>query len=183
MVVCPEPLAAEAGAEILRRGGNAADAAVAAAFAQGVVDPIMCGIGGVATIIAHTAPTGRTITIQAKGVAGALARPDVYLSDVIAGQNVPIGETVRVRGDRNCMGYESVIVPGFVRGMAELDAWCGSGRVTWAELLAPAARLARQGFAVDLSSPTSRMCPRRPSAWPRPRHRRASICGKSVLIV
>jgi len=149
MVVCPEPLAAEAGAEILRRGGNAADAAVAAAFAQGVVDPLMCGIGGVATIIAHSAERGFTIAIQAKGVAGSLARPDIYLADVLKGQYVPIGETVRVRGDRNCMGYESVIVPGFVRGMAELIAWCGSGRVDWAEMLGPAAQLAHDGFEVD----------------------------------
>jgi gamma-glutamyltranspeptidase len=148
MVSCPEPLAADAGAEVLRRGGNAADAAVAAAFVQGVVNPLMCGIGGVATIIAHTARTGRTLSIRAKGVAGSQARPDLYLADVLGDPAAAIGATARIRGDRNCMGYESVMVPGFVRGVAELAVWCGSGRLGWPDLLEPATRLAVDGFEV-----------------------------------
>ncbi|MGH7128297.1 MAG: gamma-glutamyltransferase, partial [Planctomycetaceae bacterium] len=46
MIVCPEPLAAQAGQEIFAAGGNAVDAAVAAAFVQGVTNPLLCGIGG-----------------------------------------------------------------------------------------------------------------------------------------
>src|SRR5437667_16255 len=46
MIVCPQPLAAEVGIQILKRGGNAVDAAVAAALVQGVIDPTNCGIGG-----------------------------------------------------------------------------------------------------------------------------------------
>ena len=50
IVVCPQPKAANIGAEILERGGNAFDAAIAAAFVQMVVDPFMCGIGGMGTL-------------------------------------------------------------------------------------------------------------------------------------
>ena len=55
LVTAMHPLAAEAGVEILQRGGNAADAAVAAAFAVGVVEPFMSGVGGVACVVAHEA--------------------------------------------------------------------------------------------------------------------------------
>ena len=60
MIVCPQPAAAEAGAEVLREGGNAVDAAVTAALVQGVVDPHMCGIGGGGVMTVHLAASGRT---------------------------------------------------------------------------------------------------------------------------
>jgi len=53
LVVCPEPLAAEEGSKILARGGNAVDAAVAAAFVQAVVNPIMCGVGGFGSMLIY----------------------------------------------------------------------------------------------------------------------------------
>ena len=68
LVTAMHPLAAEAGVEILRRGGNAADAAVAAAFAVGVVEPFMSGLGGVACVVAHQAASGRTLTLDGAGV-------------------------------------------------------------------------------------------------------------------
>ena len=61
MVVCAEPPAAEAGAEILRLGGNAMDAAVAASFAQGVTNPMLCGIGGKGVMTVYQAETGELI--------------------------------------------------------------------------------------------------------------------------
>ena len=51
LVVCPQPQAANVGAAILERGGNAFDAAIATAFVQMVVDPFMCGIGGMGTLL------------------------------------------------------------------------------------------------------------------------------------
>ena len=80
MVVCAEPLAAQVGGEILRRGGNAMDAAVATAFAQGVTDPIMCGVGGKGVMTIYWAQTGQMNNIRFWGKAGAKALPDVYAS-------------------------------------------------------------------------------------------------------
>src|SRR2546425_13346090 len=78
VIACVESLAAEAGAEILRAGGNAADAAVAAAFAQGVVDPIYCGIAGGFHGLFHDAALGRTHVVMAGGRAPLGARPDMW---------------------------------------------------------------------------------------------------------
>lgn len=145
MVVCPEPLAADAGAEVLRSGGNAMDAAFAAAVAQGVCDPMMCGIGGVGVLTGYRASTNEALCIRFHGVVGSRARPDVFAADIL---EMRPGETPQVRGHRNSMGYESVVVPGFVRGMAEgLRRW-RSGRVDLAGLLAPSVRLTRGGFEV-----------------------------------
>jgi len=64
-VVCaPQPLAVEAGADTLKRGGNAIDAALACAFVQGVVDPQMCGLGGGGVMMLHQANTGRTVELS-----------------------------------------------------------------------------------------------------------------------
>jgi len=145
MVVCPEPLAADAGAEILRRGGNAMDAAFAAAVAQCVTDPMMCGIGGVGVLTAFQASTGEASCVRFHGVVGSKARPDVFTADVLESH---AGETAQVRGHRSSMGYESVVVPGFVRGMAAgLQRW-GTGRLSLRDLVAPSVRLAREGFDV-----------------------------------
>src|ERR1051326_264833 len=78
VVTCVERLAAEAGAEMLRSGGNAADAAVATALAQGVVDPIYCGIGGGFHGIFHDAERGVTRVVMAGGRAPLAARPDMW---------------------------------------------------------------------------------------------------------
>jgi len=146
MVVCPEPLAAEVGAALLRRGGNAMDAAVGAAFAQCVVDPLHCGIAGVGVLTARAAANGEAFCVRFWGPIGSLASPDMFAADLI--ESGP-GVRPRVRGHRNRAGYQSVVVPGFVRGMAEGFRRLGSGRLGWGELLAPAARLARDGFIVD----------------------------------
>jgi gamma-glutamyltranspeptidase/glutathione hydrolase len=146
MIVCPEPLAAEAGASVLRDGGNAMDAAVAATFAQCVVDPLHCGIAGVGVLIARSGTTGETCCIRFWGPVGSLASPDMFVADLIEGRP---GERPMVRGQRNRAGHQSVVVPGFVRGMAEGFRRMSGGRLSWGALLAPAARLARDGFVVD----------------------------------
>jgi gamma-glutamyltranspeptidase / glutathione hydrolase len=80
VIVCPQPQAAEAGLEVLKEGGNAVDAAVTAAFVQGVVDPHMCGIGGCGVMTVHLAATGRSEVIEFYARAGARARPDQWTS-------------------------------------------------------------------------------------------------------
>ena len=110
VVVSVESVADEAGAEMLRRGGNATDAALATAFAQGVVDPIYCGIGGGFHGIFHDAATSTTMTVMAGGRAPAAARPDMWRP---TGR---WGALWTVEGDANRYGYQASMIPGFVRG-------------------------------------------------------------------
>ena len=77
LVTAMHPLAAEAGAEILQQGGNAADAAVAAAFAVGVVEPFMSGLGGAAYVVTYDATTGKTLTLD-----GAIELPQAATADM-----------------------------------------------------------------------------------------------------
>lgn len=142
VVACVESLAAEAGAEILRAGGNATDAAVAVAFAQGVVDPIYCGIAGGFHGLFHDAGRGETKVVMAGGRAPLASRPDMWRS---AGR---WGATWAVEGQLNRLGYQASMVPGFVRGAHAAITQFGSGRVTWKQLIEPAVRLAADGFAV-----------------------------------
>jgi gamma-glutamyltranspeptidase / glutathione hydrolase len=142
VIACVESLAAEAGAQMLRMGGNAADAAVATAFAQGVVDPIYCGVAGGFHGIFHDAASGRTQVVTAGGRAPLAARPDMWRT---TGR---WGAMWSVEGDANRLGYQASMIPGFIRGaQAALDRF-GSGRVSWPQVIEPAARLAEEGFEV-----------------------------------
>src|ERR671935_842419 len=78
MVTALHPLAAAAGLEMLRAGGNAVDAAVATAFAIGVVEPFMSGVGGVAAMVYRRASSGRTVVVDGTGTAPAAARADMF---------------------------------------------------------------------------------------------------------
>ena len=133
VVVCPEPLAATAGAEILRIGGSAIDAAVAAAYAQAVVSPAMYTVAGTGVMNIFHAPTGRHVVLDFLGRAGSLARPDMF---------VGVSPSDRV------VGYRSVAVPTFVRGTHTAFALFGSRRVSWERVLEPAIRYAEEGFLV-----------------------------------
>ena len=142
VVAAVESLAVEAGASILRAGGNAADAAIATAFAQGVVDPIYCGIGGGFHGLFRDGPSGRTLVVSAGGRAPRAVRADMWrITD-------RWGAMWRVEGERNRLGYEASLIPGFIRGAGEAFKLFGSGRVRWADLLEPAIQLAADGFDV-----------------------------------
>src|SRR5919199_6863313 len=78
MVTAMHPLAAQAGLEMLRKGGNAVDAAVATAFAIGVVEPFMSGVGGVAAMVIYNHGTGETVVVDGSSVAPARARDDMF---------------------------------------------------------------------------------------------------------
>ena len=78
MVTAMQPLAAEAGAQVLRQGGNAIDAAVATAFAIGVVEPFMSGVGGVAWLVHHEAATGTISCLDGSTVLPAAIRPEMF---------------------------------------------------------------------------------------------------------
>lgn len=144
VISCPEPLAAEAGAAILRQGGNAADAAIATVLAQGVVSPMMCGIGGGGSLVYHDGRTGQATHIAFLGHAPSKATPEMW-ADRFAGRN---GTTWQLTDRANLLGYQAQLVPGLLRGLEEAYGRFGSGRLSWAELFEPAISLAEEGFAV-----------------------------------
>lgn len=145
MVVAAHPLGAEVGAAILKRGGNAVDAAVATAFAMTVVEPFMSTIAGGGTMLVHLAKRGETIALDFNVQAPAACHESVYpLED---GLGVGLFTWRKVNGDANMYGHKSVAVPGSVAGLAlALERY---GTMDWADVLAPAIALARQGIEPD----------------------------------
>lgn len=144
IIVAPQPEAVNAGAEVLRAGGNAVDAAVTTAFAQGVVDPHQCGIGGYLLAQIDPAGDGHPIMIDAPARAGAKATPDMFERDLIGPS--PTGWGFAVKGKRNSVGYESICTPGTVAGLAQiLERW---GTISWEEAIAPAIEIAERGYVV-----------------------------------
>ena len=130
-----ETLATRAAVDTLRRGGNAVDAAVTAAAVLGVTEPFSCGIGGGGFLLLRTAG-GAVTTVDHRETAPAAMRPDSFWE---AGAPLPF----------NAARYSglSVGVPGTVAGWA--DALDRYGTISLAEALAPAIRLAREGFVID----------------------------------
>lgn len=136
-VAAAHPLAAEAGASILRRGGNAVDAAVAAAFALNVVEPQSSGIGGGGFALVYTARDRQVHAIDFREVGPAKARPDMYIVD---GQP---------RQDLADAGALSVAAPAAVRGYVELVKRFGTKPL--GQLTSPAEQIALRGFQVGFS--------------------------------
>src|SRR5579884_2546274 len=114
MVVCPEPLAAHAGQEVFAAGGNAVDAAVATAFVQGVVNPLLTGIGGTALIYYYDGPARRGTVLNAEVSIGSRPVPQSWQSQFV-GRAETIGRYI-IESEANQVGYQSIMTPGFVRG-------------------------------------------------------------------
>jgi gamma-glutamyltranspeptidase/glutathione hydrolase len=138
MVATDEQLGSQAGVEILKRGGNAVDAAVAVAFALAVVEPAAGNIGGGGFMLVRLAD-GRTKFLDYREVAPGKASRDMYIGS--DGKLIPDGN---IAG--SVLGYRSVAVPGTVAGL-EL-ALTTYGTLKLAEVMAPAIRLATEGFPV-----------------------------------
>jgi gamma-glutamyltranspeptidase/glutathione hydrolase len=130
-----EVLASEVGLEVLQTGGNAIDAAVAAAAVLGVTEPFSCGIGGGGFMVIRTAD-GIVTTIDHRETAPGAMHPESFFE---GGAPLPF----------NAARYSglSAGVPGTVRGWA--DALAKYGTMSLAEVLQPAIGVARQGFQVD----------------------------------
>jgi gamma-glutamyltranspeptidase/glutathione hydrolase len=139
MIATDEELGSQAGVEILKRGGNAVDAAVAVAFALAVVEPAAGNIGGGGFMLVRLAD-GRTNFLDYREVAPAKATRDMYIG--ADGKLIP---NENVTG--SVLGYRSVAVPGTVAGL-EL-ALKTYGTLKLAEVMAPAIRLASEGFVVS----------------------------------
>ncbi len=133
MVNCSSPQAAAAGLEILKKGGNAMDAAVAAAAALTVVEPTANGIGGDAFALIWSEKEGRLFGLNSSGRAPALASPERLKAD---GKDD--------NGKMPLFGWAAVTVPGAPKAWAELSR--RFGRLSLSETLAPAVRYAREGY-------------------------------------
>jgi len=136
-VACDHPLASEAGAAMLRQGGNAVDAAVAAALTLSVVRPESCGIGGGGFMLIHAPATEgaaeQSVALNFRECAPAAVDADYF--DRIA------------PSDASTLGVHAVAVPGAVAGL--LGALDRYGTLERSVVFAPAIRIAREGFRAD----------------------------------
>jgi gamma-glutamyltranspeptidase/glutathione hydrolase len=144
MIVAPQPEAVEAGAEALRRGGNAVDAAITCALVQGVVDPMMTGIAGFGSLQLYLPARGVHTFVDFHGRAPAATRPDMW-AGLIEGETRD-GFGFILRGHVNDVGYQSVTVPGSLR--AYWEAQNEFGTLPWADVCQPAIEHAEAGFVV-----------------------------------
>lgn len=135
MVVSAHPLASEAGLSMLQQGGNAVDAAVATTFAISVVEPFSAGIGGGGFLLMRWGEAGEVRALDFREKAPLAATSTMYLDD----QGKP-------RPNASVNGHLSVAVPGTVAGLYEIHRQYG--RLPWATVVAPATRLAQDGFIV-----------------------------------
>ncbi|MBD1908593.1 gamma-glutamyltransferase family protein [Funiculus sociatus GB2-A5] len=136
MVVSAHPLGSEAGVSMLRKGGNAVDAAVATAFAISVVEPFSAGIGGGGFLLLRLEKTGEIKALDFRERAPLKATRDMYLD--AAG---------KVRPNVSVDGHLSVAVPGTVAGLYEIHRQYG--KLSWQEVVAPSVKLAQDGFIVS----------------------------------
>ncbi len=144
-VTAGHPLGAEVGAAILRRGGNAVDAAVGTAFAMAVVEPFMSGLAGGGSMLIHQPRSASSITLDFNVEAPRRAHARMYA--LATGRGQDLFPWRRVAGDANVHGHRAVAVPGSVAGLAlALERW---GTWDLRDVVAPAARLARRGFPTD----------------------------------
>jgi gamma-glutamyltranspeptidase/glutathione hydrolase len=137
MVVAQEKISAQVGADILRRGGNAVDAAVATGFAMAVTYPRAGNIGGGGFMVIHSAERNEDIAIDYRETAPAATTAQVFLG--------PDGKPDPAKSRDSGLG---IGVPGTVAGLALALEKYGSGKFSLAQLLEPAIALARDGFIV-----------------------------------
>lgn len=136
LVVSAHPLASDAGLEMLRKGGNAVDAAVATTFAISVVEPFSAGIGGGGFLLIHDSKRRTIQALDFRERAPLKATKNMYLDS-----------SGKVRQDASINGYLAVGTPGTVAGMYEVHR--RYGKLPWSTVVAPSIRLAKDGFVVE----------------------------------
>lgn len=134
MVSSAHPLATQAGVEILALGGNAFDAAVAVAAALNVVEPMMSGVGGYGTIMLYDRGTDRARFLNSSDRIPRRVDSDAYRAPTPG-------------WEENRRGAKAVSTPANLRAWEAMSS--EYGRLPWSDLLAPAIRLARDGFELD----------------------------------
>jgi gamma-glutamyltranspeptidase/glutathione hydrolase len=141
MVASTNEVASHVGVDVMKRGGNAVDAAIAVAFALAVTHPAAGNLGGGGFMMIRL-NNGKTTAIDYREMAPAAAHRNVYLDKE--------GNLIKGEGG-SLVGYRAAGVPGTVRGMEMALKKYGSGKFTWAQLVEPARRLAANGFTVTYS--------------------------------
>lgn len=136
MVISAHPLASEAGIAMLRKGGNAVDAAVATTFVISVVEPFSAGIGGGGFLLLHFAKTGEIKALDFRERAPLKATRNMYLD-----------AQGKVRPNASVNGYLAVATPGTVAGLHEIHH--RYGKLPWQEVIKPAIALAKDGFILS----------------------------------
>jgi len=139
MVASTSVIASQVGVDILKKGGNAVDAAIAVAFALAVTHPAAGNLGGGGFMMIRL-KNGKTTAIDYREMAPAAATRNIYLD-----KN---GNLIEGEGG-SLVGYRAAGVPGTVRGMALALQKYGSGKFNWPQLVLPSMRLARDGFVVN----------------------------------
>jgi gamma-glutamyltranspeptidase / glutathione hydrolase len=156
MVVAQEKISARIGADILKQGGNAVDAAVATGFAMAVTYPRAGNIGGGGFMVIHLRERGEDIAIDYRETAPGATTPEIFLG--------PDGKPDNAKSRDSAL---SIGVPGTVAGLALALEKYGSGKFTLAQLLQPAIALARIGFVLsDDMADTLPAISRRLARWP-----------------
>ena len=143
MIVAAQPEATEAGAEMLKAGGNAVDAAVACALVQGVVDPMMCGIAGFGSC-GLAMGDGFQGYLDFHAPAPLAVRSDMWADRIES--EARDGYGFILRGRVNDIGYQSICVPASLR--AYRDAHKEHGRLPWEQIVEPAIAWAEGGWTV-----------------------------------
>lgn len=143
-IVAPQPEAVEAGAQILERGGNAIDAALACAFVQGVVDPQMAGIGGFGSMHIYMPGEGKHEILEFYARAPLAATADMWVDKVLGESRDGFGYILE--NNISDIGYQAVCTPGSLKGYE--TALRDYGTFDWADLIAPAIEYARNGFNI-----------------------------------
>ena len=176
MVVAPQQLAVEVGAQVLQNGGNAIDAAVTTAFAQGVVDRTNCGLAGFGVMHVYVAATGEQKIIDFHGKAGSKVTPGMW-EDIISQEN-PSGYGYTLKGNANERGYTAITTPGTVAGLYEGLTRYGS--IRWEDAIQPAIELASEGFAVTQA--TAKAWTSSPESSPWTKVRDVSETGGAIIV-
>lgn len=138
IVVSTNELASQVGVDVMKRGGNAIDAAIAVGLALAVTYPAAGNLGGGGFMMIRLS-NGKTTAIDYREMAPAAAHRNVYLDKD--------GNLIKGEGS-STVGYRASGVPGTVAGLEMALRNYGSGKLTWAQLVEPARRLASNGFAV-----------------------------------
>jgi gamma-glutamyltranspeptidase/glutathione hydrolase len=144
MICAAQPESTEAGALIMRAGGNAVDGAIACALVAGVVDPMMTGIAGFGSCQIYLPKKGVHEFIDFHGKTPAAAQPDMW-AHLIEGETRD-GFGFVLKGRVNDIGYQSITVPGNLKAYHE--AQTSYGALPWADVVQPAIDWAERGWVV-----------------------------------